>query len=191
MGLSFVRGIVCSSKSFVIHFTHIAHYGKFFLLHYAQVLCQYKLYRIDQFFSRAVAYCRQPASTVTPGIEPCWDPWPYICSMSRLLFFFSFFRCSSFDKKGGVVLFFYNWCSLSTPFSTSILQMSLSLSLSLMLRPMVSRPICLGIKHPSGLTTRFLLPYGIQNTSDSCGFVDMGRSLWREDGSVVCNCFWS
>jgi hypothetical protein len=46
-------------------------------------------------------------------------------------------------------------------------------------------------KHPSGLTTRFLFPYGIRNMSDSCGFVDMGRSLWREDGSVVCNCFWS
>jgi hypothetical protein len=37
--------------------------------------------------SSAVAYCRQPASTVTPGIEPCWDPWPYIYSTSRLLFF--------------------------------------------------------------------------------------------------------
>jgi hypothetical protein len=54
--------------------------------------------------SRAVAYCRQPASTVTPGIEPRWDPWLCICSVSRLLFF-SFFLCSSFDKKGGVGLF--------------------------------------------------------------------------------------
>jgi hypothetical protein len=35
-----------------------------------------------------------------------------------------------------------------------------------------------------GLTTRFLL------LPDSCGFVDLGRSLWREDGSVVCNCSW-
>jgi hypothetical protein len=36
-----------------------------------------------------------------------------------------------------------------------------------------------------GLTTRFLL------LSDSCGFVDVGRPLWREDGSVVCNCCWT
>jgi hypothetical protein len=36
-----------------------------------------------------------------------------------------------------------------------------------------------------GLTTRsWLLP-------DSCGFVDLGRPLWREDGSVVCNCYWN
>jgi hypothetical protein len=26
--------------------------------------------------------------------------------------------------------------------------------------------------------------------SDSCGFVDVGRSLWQENGSVVCNCYW-
>jgi hypothetical protein len=31
---------------------------------------------------------------------------------------------------------------------------------------------------------RFLL------VSDSCEFVDVGRSLWRDDGSVVYNCYW-
>jgi hypothetical protein len=36
-----------------------------------------------------------------------------------------------------------------------------------------------------GLTTRFLL------LSDSCEFVDVGRSLWRENGSAVYNCYWS
>jgi hypothetical protein len=35
-----------------------------------------------------------------------------------------------------------------------------------------------------GLTTRSWL------LSDSCGFVGLGRSLWREDGSAVCNCYW-
>jgi hypothetical protein len=33
-----------------------------------------------------------------------------------------------------------------------------------------------------GLTTRFLL------LSDSCGFVDVGCSLWRENGSAIYNC---
>jgi hypothetical protein len=67
--------------------------------------------------SRAVAYCLQPASTVTLGIEPRWDPWSYICSVSRFLFLFFFFHCSSFDKREGLD-FFYNWCSLATPYST-------------------------------------------------------------------------
>jgi hypothetical protein len=66
--------------------------------------------------SRAVAYCRQPASTVTPDIEPLWDPWPYICSVSRLWVFF-LLLLFLFDKKGGVGLF-YNWCSLTTRYST-------------------------------------------------------------------------
>jgi hypothetical protein len=56
--------------------------------------------------------------------------------------------------------------------------------LSLMLRPTVSRPVCLGIKHPYGLTTRSLLLY------DICRLVEVGRSLWRQDGSVVYNCCW-
>jgi hypothetical protein len=34
----------------------------------------------------AEAYGWQPAGTVIPGIGPRWDPWPYIYSMSRLLF---------------------------------------------------------------------------------------------------------
>jgi hypothetical protein len=32
---------------------------------------------------------------------------------------------------------------------------------------------------------RFLL------LSNSCGFINMGRHLWREDGSVVYSCCWS
>jgi hypothetical protein len=36
-----------------------------------------------------------------------------------------------------------------------------------------------------GLITRFLL------LSNICGFVDVGRSLWREYESVIYNCCWS
>jgi hypothetical protein len=40
--------------------------------------------------AEAEVYCRKPAGTLTPGIGPRWDPWPYICSMSRALFCFVF-----------------------------------------------------------------------------------------------------
>jgi hypothetical protein len=64
--------------------------------------------------SRAVAYCRQPASMITPGIEPRWDPWPYICSVSRLLFFSSFIG-SPLIKREGLNTFLRVSCVLSRP----------------------------------------------------------------------------
>jgi hypothetical protein len=55
-----------------------------------QMHLAFKIPYVCDYITKAAAYCQQPASTVALGIEPRWDPWPYICSVSRLLFFFSF-----------------------------------------------------------------------------------------------------
>jgi hypothetical protein len=61
-----------------------------------------------------------------------------------------------------------------------------SLRLSLMLRPTVSRPVCLGIKHQSEAYDQTFITVG-QLRVCWCGAL----SLWRDNGSVVYNCCWS
>jgi hypothetical protein len=49
------------------------------------------------------------------------------------------------------------------------------------------RSVCQSVLEYSthlGVISRFLL------LSGSCGFVDVGRSVWWDDGSVVYNCCW-
>jgi hypothetical protein len=52
-----------------------------------------------------------------------------------------------------------------------------------MLRQTVSQPIYLNVNHLSVAKDQIFI-------TASCGFVDIGRPLWREDGSVH-NCCWS
>jgi hypothetical protein len=69
------------------------------------------------------AFCAEHSSSLLPATSQHGHYWPschrapqgpmtiYLFSVKTFVFFF---RCSSFDKKGGVGLF-YNWCSLTTP----------------------------------------------------------------------------
>jgi hypothetical protein len=45
-------------------------------------------------------------------------------------------------------------------------------------------PVCLGVTPPSEAQDQILI------LSDTCGFCDVGRSLWRGDGSDVYSCCW-
>jgi hypothetical protein len=56
------------------------------------------------------------------------------------------------------------------------------------LRPTVSRPVCPGVKPPSGPVINF--SFSLKFSLDSCGFVILLRPLWREDGSVIYCCCW-
>jgi hypothetical protein len=53
-----------------------------------------------------------------------------------------------------------------------------------MLRPTVSRPVYLGIKHPSGAYYHMFISLW------QLGLVIVGRPLWRQDGSLFCICCW-
>jgi hypothetical protein len=58
------------------------------------------------------------------------------------------------------------------------------------LRPTVSLPVGLGVRHPSGSRDQFSPSFFC---IDNCGFLDVGRPLWWEGGSVIYlyNCFWA
>jgi hypothetical protein len=56
---------------------------------------------IPNWQSRPEAYCRQSAGTITPGIGPRWDPWPYFSFGFSPLFFFLSSLVLLKDKRSG------------------------------------------------------------------------------------------
>jgi hypothetical protein len=53
-------------------------------------------------------------------------------------------------------------------------------------RQPVGRSVLVSGTHSSGTRDQFF-PFSLWSFLDSCGFVGVGRPLWREDGSVICS----
>jgi hypothetical protein len=61
--------------------------------------------------------------------------------------------------------------------------MIFKVKIKVILRPRVSRPVRLGVRHPSGTRDQFF--FFLEICLDSFGFVILLRPLWGEDGSVI------
>jgi hypothetical protein len=80
---------------------------------------------------------------------------------------------ASYDSQG------YGGCIL-THLHTEIS----AIKVKVILRPTVSWPVRPDVKYPSGTRDQFFT-LSLWIILDSCGFVDVGRPLWREVGSAV------
>jgi hypothetical protein len=80
-------------------------------------------------------------------------------------------------------------CLLILYVSNVLFIIPLKVKVKVILRLTVSRPVCLGVRHPSGLHDQFSPSF--LNIIDRYGVVDVGHLLWREVGSVIFICCWA
>jgi hypothetical protein len=116
---------------------------------------------------------QQPINTEWPGrLNCCW-------SLPAQLFLASFHEhdCYSF-----LDLYVFR---IGTSSPTSEVSVKVKVIVKVMLRPTVSRPVSLGVRHPSGIHDE------ISITVRQLRVCWCERRIWRETASSVYNCCWA
>jgi hypothetical protein len=83
------------------------------------------------------------------------------------------------------------WISLRHSRRLSLHKFNSVKSVKVILCPIVSWPVCPGVKPPSGVRDQFFFSFFLKLSLDTCGFVIVGCPLWQKDGCVIYNCCWA
>jgi hypothetical protein len=134
----------------------------------------------DERTGLAFVYDADPRQRWLYRVRVPWDSWPYFTlSYLRILL------TSPPATRSVTVEVFEPASTRVNPINTThTVQEHKSKSKLCYDRRSVDQSVLVSSIH-LGLTSRFLL------LLDSCVFVDVGRSLWRENGSAIYNCCWS
>jgi hypothetical protein len=130
----------------------------------------------DERTGLSFVYAAVPRQRSLSRVRVPWDSWPYFTVSDFILPFRRFLRLAGSQWR--------YWTPPPHGWITSLPQLSKLKSKLCYDRRSVGQSVLVSSTH-LGLTTKFLL------LLDSCGFLDVGRSLWLENGRAVQNCCWS
>jgi hypothetical protein len=127
-----------------------------------------------------------PLWNFRPDINSVWNLLSCLCGMLSLSLSLTRDRVFSWVDVTDGQSAYSSWCRapLWGPWPDFFFCRTLKFEVTL--RPTVNQLACLGIEHTCGTCDQILLPVRVL-LSEICGLVSVGRLLWWEDGSAICN----